>query len=524
MRSKWLGNSALPAIAVGVVACLLASCSSEVASAPESVTVSEGGFEVAQGPMTITGPAGVAPIGSTVTASSSDKALPNDVHEMVEVFSAPVEVKIDNGNTQPAVPVTFSFKLDGAEAQRQVDAGHTPVLLLQSEGSDSVDVLEATWNQDTQTLTGQAPHLSFGWPGFLKPDAIINEVGAAFTSVFGLSFPKPDCVGGSADFTSTSYTVSPVSGDVAWPCIRLNKAAQEGTLGIDLYSNSPYIWKVQTNPDPIETSGSLGDVEAIPAVALYREILDNDADSDRILLPGQSISLDFGQYNMSPKSGVLSYDLGVYLVGLTGYGIGTVMSKFAPGKYQRILEDKAAIQCLIDLSETFNDLQGGLTGARMGDLIKGVIACTGAVGGSVFGAITGLLGGAVMGPLASLVNPRLAAQSASFEVIRTTTDQPAAAATNAGAPGPVVQNARCGQITDPRSGNTLTVTIKSSNVPLECSEAEATFRELLATINDRTWPVGTYICGVLGAGEQEQYGYVITCDDAARGAKIVLGK
>ncbi|WML60893.1 hypothetical protein [Rhodococcus sp. AH-ZY2] len=62
------------------------------------------------------------------------------------------------------------------------------------------------------------------------------------------------------------------------------------------------------------------------------------------------------------------------------------------------------------------------------------------------------------------------------------------------------------------------------NVPLECSEAEATFRELLATINDRTWPVRTYTCGVLGAGEQEQYGYVITCDDAARGAKIVLGK
>ena len=81
---------------------------------------------------------------------------------------------------------------------------------------------------------------------------------------------------------------------------------------------------------------------------------------------------------------------------------------------------------------------------------------------------------------------------------------------------------RCGTVTNPRNGGVLTVVIKISNGPFECSEAESIFNEFLATVNDRTWNVRSFQCVTHGAVEAERLGYGVDCQDSSRGATLIL--
>ncbi|UNN05166.1 hypothetical protein [Rhodococcus opacus] len=534
MRKPWFNRSVILIAALAVIISVLTSCSSDHAptsSSTNSTKVGADGFSIVQGDVAVSAGADVAPVGTTVSVANADQSLPQDVASMVVTLAGPVRVQLGDGAVQPTSPVTLAFKLNGTEAQKQLDAGNVPVLLLQSEGSESVDVIDAKWDAATTALTARAPHLSFAWPGFFNPGAFINEVKDAMSRTLGLSFPKPDCLGKSADFSHTSYHISAITNDVAWPCIRMTPQAQEGTLGIDLYSNTPYLWKVVATPAPIETSQQPTDIETYPAAALYKQIADNDGDPDTILMPGQSVALDFGQYELSPQSGTLTYDVGTYMIGLVGYGISTTLGKFSPGKYQRLLEDRAAIQCLAEMSSSINGPQPEMNGARLGELVKDVIGCTGAVGGSIFNVLTGALGGAVMGPLVSLVSPRLAAQSASFTVTSTNDQNGGSGDSNSSATGQLSNTEvseegvrRCGTITIPQTGKAGTVVNDTSAIT--CDEAMSVMNRYLndPAVNDRTYTFDEWTCSVLGAAEADQYGHVVECRSSQRPAAVMLGK
>ena len=89
-------------------------------------------------------------------------------------------------------------------------------------------------------------------------------------------------------------------------------------------------------------------------------------------------------------------------------------------------------------------------------------------------------------------------------------------------PATDIHDLSCGTVTVPQTGRQLTVVIASSNGPLECAEAIAVSAEFFATANGRVWPVRSFECTTHGAAEAEQLEYVVDCQDAVRGVKIIL--
>lgn len=501
----------MPVVSIAASIALLAtSCSEAPGHAP--ITVDKNGFIISDDGVTVSGAAGVAPDGTAVAIGFPGSPLPPGAETLATGIGAPVEIKLDDGAVQPSAALTVSFELNGEEVERQLDAGNIPIVLLQSTPDAEVDVLEADWDASNSTLTAELPHLSSAWPAFLEIGRLVDNMVTGFKQALGITFPQPGCVGDTADFSSTSYKITAVTHDVAWPCIRMVKMGLEGRLAIDLHSNSPYPWIVTTDPPFADRTLAIDGVSVYPVGVLYQQVLNRGNKGETILLPGQTLTLDFNQYEGSPRTGALTFDHGVFAVSLIGFGLSWALEKFSPQRYRAIMEDAAVLDCMASLSGTPID-GAPLNAGLVADVFKGVLGCIGAFGSNIAGLIAGNLGAMAIDVLLRGLNDP--PKEASFKVERIITQSTG---------GPAVRDKRCGPVTNPHGGSQLIATIKTANVPIECSEAEATFVEMLTVQKDRTVHVGTYTCGILGAAEAEQVGYVVTCDDTARGVKIVLGR
>ncbi|WP_139278422.1 hypothetical protein [Rhodococcoides fascians] len=392
------------------------ACSSEPQLA--AVPVDPGGFRLTAGGVTVSGGAGVAPEGTQATIERTDDQLPNEVQQSVTAGGAPVRVELDEGQVQPASPLTFDFELDADRVNELLAAGKIPVVLVRSEGSEQNDVIEASWNKDTSTLTASVPHLSLVWPSFLDPKGVFDSVAEGIKRALGMTFPKPECVGRTADFAVTSYGVTPVTEDVAWPCIRKVLQAQEGTLTIDLQSNSPYLWTVRADPSFLTKQFTTIDMGSYPAGALYQQLVNQGDDSETVLLPGQQLSLGFGPYEQTPDSGTLTFDVGTWTLGLIGYGIGWVLEKFSPGKYAEMIENADVIECMRGINSGANGNRAFDAG-MVGDFVKSVIGCVGLLGGSVFSLLAGGFGATLVAPLVGVLTGTPPINKATFEVTTT---------------------------------------------------------------------------------------------------------
>ncbi|MFC9872663.1 hypothetical protein [Nocardia salmonicida] len=410
---------ALSAITI-LIAALLVSCSSDRPGRSDTGTVDSRGFEISAGSLTLRGDSGVAPEGTTVSARSRADSLFGERADSLIPISETFDIVLGGGSVQPATPIHARFAVDGGQVRRLLDSGVELVAVSRPDDTDSFDYLPAVFDAVTNTVTVDLPHLS-GWSLFgFDPAKFVDSVLVTVKHALGLNFPKPDCVGRTADFAISKHEITAVTNDVAWGCIHVTQQGQEGTLGIDLYSNTPYLWKIDTTPDPIRTRVHDLDLSTYPAGALYQQIIGRNSPGDAFLLPGGAVTMEFGQYNLSPQSGALSYDTGTYVVGLIGYGMSTVLGKLNVGKYPKLLESAEALDCLSQLARSYADISAKLAPATIGAMIHDVIGCIGKAGRDWFANIVaffgGALAGAVIGPLISFLSLRLQAQSASFRV------------------------------------------------------------------------------------------------------------
>lgn len=515
METLTMNRTRLGVTVATLAVCLTVSCSTSP-TVTDSTTVSDNGFSAFHGALSISGGPGVAPPGTIVNVRPGMQPAFPEAGEMLIPLSEAFDITLNGGTVQPASPVRAIFAVDRDQVQKLLDRGVQ--LAVVSELNDEAEYIPAVLDRESSTVVAELPHFSsWGLFGF-DSQRLVDDVVLTLESVLGTRFPKPDCVGKTADYAVTRYGVSPITDDIAWSCIRhIPAGPQEGRLGIDLYSNTPYIWKVDATPDPVDTRANEIDLDNYAPSALYAQMIGRSSGEETFLLPGGSVSMDFGQYELSPERGTLAYDVGVYTVGLLGYGVSVALSKLKVGSYQKLLDNAEAIDCLTSLRRGYADLSVNVNPATIGRMIQEVLSCVGRMGGDVLkkaiAFVAGGLAGAVTGPILSFLSPRLRTQSASFEVITYKESRSGAEAQSSPpADGVGSDPEECGTVTIPMTGKTATV-LNANNI-IDCSEAVSVMNRYNndPTLNDRIHTFDDWTCSIFGAAEAEELGYVVKCE------------
>ena len=257
-------------------------------------------------------------------------ALPGFLHST----GPSVDVEL-TGGAQPALPLTLRFDFTG-KPDPHVSPTLVPAVAALSEGSTQAEVLKSQWDPVRKTLTAQTQHLSSFFPINIDFNTLDKQFNETLTGYLGLGSSKPGCVGQSSTVGETTYTLDPPSVPAAWPC--LSRSGDK--IGIDLLSNSPNGWTVQSIPPTSDmTVDTQLDSGTLLNMAAYRTIFSGVVGAGTFLLPGDTTHLRFDPAN-PPQEIQLRADPGVSL--LSGLLLG-LQSLYPDSK---LLEIPGMVDCL----------------------------------------------------------------------------------------------------------------------------------------------------------------------------------
>ncbi|MGA4670341.1 hypothetical protein ACPCG0_11205 [Propionibacteriaceae bacterium Y1923] len=189
------------------------------------MSVTADGFQVRVGDVQVSGPAGVADIGDTVTVE--EVTLPADLHGLDLSGSPVLNVTINDGAKQPAQPIRFQWDVPAG-----VDAETVAFITRPSDDAQWGGVpVEITGAQATAELD----HLSWAW--FVDAKKLAGEFLDNASKFLGQSTDAPQ--GCQQKVTQGQVTVSLASStDLMHACVGID--GDQVTL--KLAPNSPYMW------------------------------------------------------------------------------------------------------------------------------------------------------------------------------------------------------------------------------------------------------------------------------------------
>jgi hypothetical protein len=166
--------------------------------------------------ITVQGPPGVAPPGTTLTAT---RAAESPVGKAAALFAmAGEKLELNFGGLQPTRPLTVTFPVTGA-----VPEGAAATVLTHPSGTTDTHLIPATFDPVRRTVSADIDHLSDFWPGFLDFGKLTGSVKDFLGQTTGITSAKPECAGKAA--TGQNNIAISLSGDITgspvWPCIRL---------------------------------------------------------------------------------------------------------------------------------------------------------------------------------------------------------------------------------------------------------------------------------------------------------------
>lgn len=188
------------------VTLVVGGCSLIDRDLPESATTEVGsdGFELELDGVTVSGRAGVAEVGTTVSGTVlADPAVP-DLHGLASVAGPTVEVILGDGK-QPAEPITLRF----------TDSQMADALAVLTEQDDRADLFAVT--ADDGLPTAAVDHLSIFTLIEVDVDAWWSQVSRGIDTVLGLHTPRPDCPEPTPG--SERWVASADPDGVVWPCV-----------------------------------------------------------------------------------------------------------------------------------------------------------------------------------------------------------------------------------------------------------------------------------------------------------------
>jgi hypothetical protein len=332
-----ISTVALTALVAGGVAC--STESKPGSSGTATTTVSDAGFRLSAGNVTASAAGGVAPDGATVALQTRAEPLPPEVADVLRAAGDSAQISLNEGEIQPASPVTLTFVVDPATANDAISQGEVPVVFSRSADGQT-ELLPATYDAATHSITATTTHFSWFWPDWFNPSKFFSGVEQA-KRLLGVSYPKPDCVGQSAVSQGVTYTVSGVTGDIAWPCI----SGDDSQLTLTLHSNSSLVYRVRTMPETSGTPTADLNLSGIAATTIYKALFARYADRESVLPASGSVSFVFDAANPPVEGALLSEPI-LAMVAVVLLGIETAGKPFGLNVVSRLTEDAGALECI----------------------------------------------------------------------------------------------------------------------------------------------------------------------------------
>lgn len=297
----------------------------------DGVRVGLAGYEVFASPavgagatLAIADGAGVAPV---VAEAASSWLAP---------MSPTVRITLDD-NRQPNVPLRLSYTLPQGFTP---PANAVPVAVARS-ADGTVDLVEARMEGDS--VVADLLHLSWEVFAWFRPEELTKKLVEYVSPILGTGSPRPECEGKPLVFPALVETVSPVSNGIAWSCIMTTPGsnAMEPSVSIQLAVNSPFAWQLAAEPAALRVVSVSTDAANEYLRSLYRRIAGNTV----IAGPGDVVRLEFGQYEMSPRTGTLTRNPSWDTTALSAWAYEEALSSAFPGPAKFFSFADALLDC-----------------------------------------------------------------------------------------------------------------------------------------------------------------------------------
>ena len=373
-----------------LIAGLTVSCSSgggESSSHRVEVLVTGDGVGITLNGFTVTGPAAVGQ-GSKLSVADdvpSEQVVLSEAVSWLDPLSPTVQIALD-GERQPGAPLTLTYRLlEGAGRPE----GAVPVALSRS-ADGSVDMVEARVEGDT--VVADLNHLSWDMFAWFKPDELNTKLAEIVKPILGTGSPKPDCVGKPLTYPNLIKTVSPVAGDIAWTCISNTPGsnAMEPSTSVEITVNSPYAWQLSADPRPLNTVVTVSDSGNEYLRAHYDEF----ANTTDVAGPGNTVRMDFGQYERGPRTGTLTRNPRVDAIALSAWAYEEALQQ---GPLKPLFRG-------LDIGSELFKCAGTRTDAGLDQWGADLVSCTQGLGAAVVRLVIGKTGVAFGAYLSEMVS------------------------------------------------------------------------------------------------------------------------
>jgi hypothetical protein len=376
-----------------------------VASGVVSAVVGSDGVSLDIGGVRVVGPAGVAPVGTVLTASPVRGQPRGEAVDLAQVSGEGIALAL--GGRQPSAPLTVIMPVSGNPA-----TGAAGVLITVPSGSMPTHLIPATYAADDGTVRAEVGHLSSFWPGFLRFDKLGQFVGDFLSQTTGLTSTRPACAGKPARIpgggsVSLPGDYSANANPVVWPCLRV----ENGSAVVTLTANTPLPWRVRAAPNATLDPQSTVDVSKAIVLSGYQTLIKERPYAEGLLIPGTSMTYRF-PVSQLPGRIQGQADVGTYLGMALLFGFDLAMSAFGFDT-GAIAESAEALSCLGDAVEAA-DLTPRSPASALADFARAMLGCAGTVaeviGGlaapvkvvlAVIGSGIGLVVGGLQGAVAT---------------------------------------------------------------------------------------------------------------------------
>lgn len=343
---------------------------SPTAPSPTAEVGAQSGFEIALGDLAASGPAGVAPEGTTARISLAENKVPANV-EGVELASQPFDIAFEDG-AQPALPVAVTWRIPAG------DTHDTSTLAFLTINSDTGE-----WEGLPVSVIDDVAHVSidhFSWGVFAWGGKVVDWVVDQVKKLIGLDFKAPSCNKKSVTLDGRTYNAS-VKPDGVFSCVE----SVDGKVGVSIYSNSPFVWRYR--PTPADGQGRAPqitkdiDIAAMITMAAYDAMQGYKYTKETVLVPrGKATVLLNKGVTSSTAQARVDAGLGLITVLISGLDVGVAMVSgqkpstwFDAGllKLSGLSKLKGQGECLMDVARSI-----GEDGSNFGmDQVRATLGC-----------------------------------------------------------------------------------------------------------------------------------------------------
>lgn len=350
-------------------------------------TVTDTGFSVTIGEITVTAPGGVAPAGTKVIAQKV--STPTEISDLGLTGSPVIDVHLDGGR-QPAVPVTVTWKIPS-------DGPRDAIAAITSPGpGEPWQGLPVTVNGDQAST--QLDHFSLF--GFLDGARVLKGFVDAVTGFLGQRYAGPQDCKAIATVNGADYTVKNSKPNLVHACV----VPDGDTLSITVASNSPYVFPLTVGNGA--TVRSVAPPESLDGIVTQAVAQNAGLRVPGVLVPGGTATVSYPPrvWKDNQDAQVISGDIDPILGYVPVAFVGTQMVLSAYGIDLGKAGDTAELgQCLasavqadlaretVELAGTFPGLLG--CGAAFAEAYMKGTPQQGQVGvlTAVIGSLSGLL-------------------------------------------------------------------------------------------------------------------------------------